>query len=74
MTEEEITQLKREVEELKRWKAEAMVIINKLNAYMDTRTDIHIGDSKVDKAIEFLKEHERLTRKRPKGGLRTFDL
>lgn len=50
----------KEIEELNRWKKEMLQLWNKLDAYIETRKDIRLGESKVDFAIKVMKEHEKM--------------
>lgn len=47
-----------EIDELKRWKSEMLELWNKLDGYLQTRNDIKIGQSKIDRAIEIMKDHD----------------
>lgn len=49
-----------ELKQLRRWKQEMLQLWNKLDAYLNTRKDLRVGDSKVDFAIRIMKEHEKL--------------
>lgn len=49
-----------EIDELKRWKSEMLQLWDKLDSYMKTRNDITIGQSKVERAIEIMKERDVL--------------
>ena len=52
-----------EIDELKRWKAEMLELWNKLDGYLQTRKDITIGQSKIDRAIQIMKERDDLSSK-----------
>lgn len=52
-----------EIDELRRWKSEMLELWNKLDGYLKTRKDITIGQSKIDRAIEIMKERDDLSSK-----------
>lgn len=50
----------KEIAELTSWKNEMLQLWNKLDAYIETRKDIRLGESKVDFAIKIMKERDEL--------------
>jgi len=51
-------EIARERDQLMRWKSEMLELWNKLDEYLNTRKDITIGQSKIDRAIEIMKEYD----------------
>lgn len=54
----------KEIAELTRWKNEMLQLWNKLDAYLQTRNDTRLGESKIDFVIKVMKEQEALQRVR----------
>ena len=50
----------KEIAKLTSWKNEMLQLWNKLDAYIETRKDIRLGESKVDFAIKIMKERDEL--------------
>lgn len=53
----------KEIAELNSWKKEMLQIWNKLDSYIETRADIKLGVSKVDFAIQIMKDQTELREK-----------
>jgi hypothetical protein len=59
MTPEEITELRRELEELRRWKQSALTVDSwwaKIDAFVRTQPDVPLGKAVADTALEWLHE------------------
>ena len=54
----------KEIAELHAWKKEMLQLWNKLDAYLQTRNDTRLGESKIDFVIKVMKEQEALQRVR----------
>lgn len=52
----------KEIAELTRWKNEMLQLWNKLDAYLQTRNDTRLGESKIDFVIKVMKEQESIAK------------